>query len=241
MAEQRPEHFDDSHRHRHDRTRVGWRARAQHAAAALVAVDVLRHHRLVDRLLDRLSVVAAAVRLHARACSAGNRATRSSTSWRACRRSAGRWPTSSPTLRCSEIVNDEQLLAFARAQARPIFNENCAACHGSGGGGAKGYPNLNDDEWLWGGKLDDIVTTIRHGIRSTDDKTPAWQHAGVRPRRHDEARRYRDRRRLRAFDRRTAGRAEGRSGGGQEDFRRQLRLLSRRRPARASATWARPI
>jgi cytochrome c oxidase cbb3-type subunit 3 len=70
-----------------------------------------------------------------------------------------------------EIVNDEQLLAFARAQARPIFNENCAACHGSGGGGAKGYPNLNDDDWLWGGKLDDIVTTIRHGIRSNDDKT----------------------------------------------------------------------
>ena len=83
-----------------------------------------------------------------------------------------------------QIVNDEQLLAFARAQARPIFNENCAACHGNGGGGAKGYPNLNDDEWLWGGKLDDIVTTIRHGIRSTDDKTrlgsmPAFGRDGM--------------------------------------------------------------
>ena len=83
-----------------------------------------------------------------------------------------------------QIVNDEQLLAFARAQARPIFNENCAACHGSGGGGAKGYPNLNDDEWLWGGKLDDIVTTIRHGIRAPDDKTrsgamPAFGRDGM--------------------------------------------------------------
>ena len=76
------------------------------------------------------------------------------------------------------------MLAFARAQARPIFNENCAACHGSGGAGAKGYPNLNDDEWLWGGKLDDIVTTIRHGVRSTDDKTrlggmPAFGRDGM--------------------------------------------------------------
>jgi cytochrome c oxidase cbb3-type subunit 3 len=70
----------------------------------------------------------------------------------------------------SDIVADAQLLAFARAQARPMFAENCAPCHGSGGGGAKGYPNLNDDEWLWGGKLDDIAQTIRHGIRSADDK-----------------------------------------------------------------------
>src|SRR4029079_7796641 len=83
-----------------------------------------------------------------------------------------------------QIVNDEQLLSFARAQARPIFNENCAACHGNGGAGAKGYPNLNDDEWLWGGKLDDIVATIRHGIRSIDDKTrlgsmPAFGRDGM--------------------------------------------------------------
>ncbi len=89
-----------------------------------------------------------------------------------------------PTRSLAEIVNDEQLLAFARAQARPIFNENCAGCHGSGGGGAKGYPNLNDDEWLWGGKLEDIVTTIRHGIRSNDDKTrlgsmPAFGRDGM--------------------------------------------------------------
>jgi cytochrome c oxidase cbb3-type subunit 3 len=83
-----------------------------------------------------------------------------------------------------QILNDEQLLGFARAQARPIFSENCAGCHGSGGAGAKGYPNLNDDDWLWGGKLDDIVTTIRHGIRSTDDRTrlgsmPAFGRDGM--------------------------------------------------------------
>jgi len=41
---------------------------------------------------------------------------------------------------------------------------------GAGGGGAKGYPNLNDDDWLWGGKLADINQTIRFGARSSNDK-----------------------------------------------------------------------
>jgi cytochrome c oxidase cbb3-type subunit III len=70
----------------------------------------------------------------------------------------------------AEIIADPQLLAFARAQARPAFAENCAPCHGAGGGGTKGYPNLNDDDWLWGGRFEDIALTIRHGIRSTDPK-----------------------------------------------------------------------
>ena len=65
-----------------------------------------------------------------------------------------------------EIAADEKLSEFAVAQGRPAFLENCAPCHGSGGGGAKGYPNLIDDEWLWGGKLDDIALTIRDGIRT---------------------------------------------------------------------------
>ena len=70
-----------------------------------------------------------------------------------------------------EIVADQQMLDFARAQGRAAFADNCAPCHGAGGGGAKGYPNLNDDDWLWGGTLDDIVYTIRHGVRSTDEKS----------------------------------------------------------------------
>lgn len=67
-----------------------------------------------------------------------------------------------------EILADPQLLAFARAQGRPAFAENCAPCHGIGAGGAKGYPNLNDDDWIWGGKIEDIAETIRHGVRSGD-------------------------------------------------------------------------
>jgi len=70
-----------------------------------------------------------------------------------------------------EIVADPQLLTFARAQGRPVFAENCGPCHGSGAAGTKGYPNLNDDDWLWGGKLDDIAQTIRHGVRANDGDT----------------------------------------------------------------------
>jgi cytochrome c oxidase cbb3-type subunit 3 len=70
-----------------------------------------------------------------------------------------------------EILSDPQLLTFARAQGRPAFAENCAPCHGIGAGGAKGYPNLNDDDWIWGGKIEDIAETIRHGVRSADAKS----------------------------------------------------------------------
>ncbi len=84
----------------------------------------------------------------------------------------------------SEIINDPQLLDFARAQGRVAFGDNCAPCHGAGGGGAKGYPNLNDDDWLWGGKLAAIEQTIRHGARSGDPKDhegnmPAFGRDGI--------------------------------------------------------------
>jgi len=86
--------------------------------------------------------------------------------------------------RLDQIVADPQLLDFARAQGRVTFRDNCAGCHGAGGGGARGYPNLNDDDWLWGGKLDTIAQTIRFGVRSTHDKTrmgsmPAFGRDGM--------------------------------------------------------------
>jgi cytochrome c oxidase cbb3-type subunit 3 len=71
----------------------------------------------------------------------------------------------------AEIATDSLLLDFSRALGRTAFADNCAPCHGSGGAGLKGYPNLNDDEWLWGGKLDDIAATIRFGIRSAHAQT----------------------------------------------------------------------
>ncbi|MEP9375133.1 cytochrome-c oxidase, cbb3-type subunit III [Aquabacter sp. CN5-332] len=67
------------------------------------------------------------------------------------------------------IERDPDLLAIARAEGRVAFADNCAPCHGAGGGGAKGYPNLNDDDWLWGGTLEQIQATITHGARAGDD------------------------------------------------------------------------
>lgn len=65
-----------------------------------------------------------------------------------------------------EVMNDPELYAFATAGGKSAFKDNCATCHGSGATGGKGYPNLNDDDWLWGGKLSDIHTTLQHGIRA---------------------------------------------------------------------------
>ncbi len=67
------------------------------------------------------------------------------------------------------IKNDQNLLNFAMANGKAAFGDNCAPCHGSGATGAVGYPNLNDDDWLWGGTLDDIHTTLKFGIRSGHD------------------------------------------------------------------------
>ena len=69
-----------------------------------------------------------------------------------------------------EIELTPELLDFARALGRSAFADNCAPCHGTGGGGAKGYPNLVDNDWLWGGSLDQIAQTIRHGARAGDDE-----------------------------------------------------------------------
>jgi cytochrome c oxidase cbb3-type subunit 3 len=46
---------------------------------------------------------------------------------------------------------------------------NCSQCHGTGAAGSPGYPNLNDDSWIWGGSVEDIHHTIAHGVRSATD------------------------------------------------------------------------
>jgi cytochrome c oxidase cbb3-type subunit III len=70
----------------------------------------------------------------------------------------------------ADIEKDPALLALARARGKTVFGDNCAPCHGSGAAGAKGYPNLNDDDWLWGGSLDQIKQTIEFGARSGHSK-----------------------------------------------------------------------
>jgi cytochrome c oxidase, cbb3-type, subunit III len=68
-----------------------------------------------------------------------------------------------------EIKADPELLQFAIAGGASAFKVNCAQCHGSGASGSAGYPNLNDDDWLWGGSVDQIYATISHGIRFNED------------------------------------------------------------------------
>lgn len=65
-----------------------------------------------------------------------------------------------------DIAKDEKLMQFVEAGGAAIFGDKCAPCHGRGAQGAVGYPNLNDDDWLWGGTLEDIQATIDSGIRS---------------------------------------------------------------------------
>lgn len=69
------------------------------------------------------------------------------------------------------IKNTPELLEFAMASGGAVFGDNCAGCHGTGATGSKGYPNLNDDDWLWGGTLDDIHQTISYGIRGVHEDT----------------------------------------------------------------------
>lgn len=70
-----------------------------------------------------------------------------------------------------EIENDPDLLQYAMVAGESIFGDNCATCHGGGGQGFVGYPNLVDDDWIWGGDFDAIQQTLHYGIRSTHPQT----------------------------------------------------------------------
>jgi len=67
----------------------------------------------------------------------------------------------------AELVNNEQ----AMSTAHNLFQQNCAQCHGSDGGGATGFPNLADADWQWGSDADSVVATIAQGRIAA---MPAW-------------------------------------------------------------------
>ncbi len=67
------------------------------------------------------------------------------------------------------LVKDEKLMPLAIAGGAAAFKQNCVQCHGSGAAGSLGYPNLKDDDWLWGGNIQEIELTLQHGIRAADD------------------------------------------------------------------------
>jgi len=83
-----------------------------------------------------------------------------------------------------QIVANPDLFQFATRAGRSAFLVNCVQCHGAGAQGGVGYPNLQDDDWLWGGTPEELRVTIAHGIRSDDPQThqsvmPAFGHDGI--------------------------------------------------------------
>jgi cytochrome c oxidase cbb3-type subunit 3 len=67
------------------------------------------------------------------------------------------------------IPTDPGLAVYARSAGESVFNTWCVQCHGREGGGFLGYPNLADDDWLWGGTMEDIHYSVAHGIRNEED------------------------------------------------------------------------
>ncbi len=67
------------------------------------------------------------------------------------------------------ISEDAELNGYAVSAGAAVFKTWCAQCHGSGAAGAKGYPNLLDNDWLWGGDIEAIHETITFGIRNEDN------------------------------------------------------------------------
>ena len=83
-----------------------------------------------------------------------------------------------------QVANNAELFQFAQDAGKTVFNDNCATCHGAGGQGAKGYPALVDDVWLWDGSHEGIRQTINYGIRSGHEQArlsamPAYGRDGL--------------------------------------------------------------
>lgn len=87
----------------------------------------------------------------------------------------GRGEAMLATASLQQIEADADLQAHALSVGQSVFGDNCATCHGAGGGGTRGYPNLRDDVWLWGGSLEEIAHTLRVGIRSAHPDTQTSQ------------------------------------------------------------------
>ncbi|MEP1537981.1 MAG: cytochrome-c oxidase, cbb3-type subunit III [Paracoccaceae bacterium] len=72
------------------------------------------------------------------------------------------------------LSENADLNRYAIARGGSVFRAQCSQCHGSGAAGATGYPNLLDNDWLWGGEMDAIVHTVRHGVRNETDDDARW-------------------------------------------------------------------
>lgn len=87
----------------------------------------------------------------------------------AAREAQARWLDQIAATDTAAILQDPELLQFAVAGGEQVFKENCAACHALGGAGQGQFPTLADDDWIWGGSIEAIEHTVRHGIRNGQD------------------------------------------------------------------------
>ncbi len=71
-----------------------------------------------------------------------------------------------PGMSAAAILADDELKNYVVRSSKVLYGDNCAACHGSGGGGNPGYPALVDDDWLFGGSIDLINTSIADGRKA---------------------------------------------------------------------------
>ncbi|WP_087001892.1 cytochrome-c oxidase, cbb3-type subunit III [Rhizobium sullae] len=81
-------------------------------------------------------------------------------------RSRSGWMSRIATEPYDTILSDEALMQTVRDTGRQLFGDNCAACHGRDGKGRANYPDLTDDDWLWGGGPQLIEQTMRVGINT---------------------------------------------------------------------------
>lgn len=87
----------------------------------------------------------------------------------------------------TELPNKPELMRAAIEGGRAAFRVNCVQCHGSGAAGSTGYPNLRDDDWLWGGNLQEIEYTLINGIRhpgndaTRQSQMPSFGKDGILP------------------------------------------------------------
>jgi cytochrome c oxidase cbb3-type subunit 3 len=85
------------------------------------------------------------------------------------------WVSSVETLAYDEIRANERLMAAVRTNGNQLFGDNCAACHGRDGKGRENYPDLTDNDWIWGGGPEAIAQTLTVGVNSSHPESRIGQ------------------------------------------------------------------
>ncbi len=85
------------------------------------------------------------------------------------------WMSRIDSMDYAAIQADPGLMKIVHEAGATLFGDNCAACHGTGGTGGKGFPDLTAGAWLWGGEPETIAETLRVGINTPHDETRVSQ------------------------------------------------------------------